>query len=100
MAIQEQLEQRAQRLADRLVDELVQSSEAVDFQMGTYLLAALAAELGQRVQRRCWEQARAASSNWEMAAAEAETLITAAWRCMETISVLSNEFRSTNPLPE
>jgi hypothetical protein len=28
-----------------------------------------------------------------MAAAEAETLITAAWRCMETVSVLSKHFR-------
>lgn len=100
MAIREQLEERAQRLADRLTDELVQSSEAVDYQMGTYLLAALAAELGQRVQQRCWEQARVASSNWEMAAAEAETLITAAWRCMETISVLANDFQSAKKLPE
>jgi hypothetical protein len=28
-----------------------------------------------------------------MAAAEAETLITAAWRCMETVSALSDDFR-------
>ena len=93
MAARDNLEERAASLAARLADELVESSEQVDFRMGTFLLAALTAELGQRVQRRCWEQARRASSaNWEMAAAEAETVITAAWRCMETVSVLSGHF--------
>jgi hypothetical protein len=92
MAAREGLEQRAAELAARLADELVESSEQVDFRMGTFLLTALVAELGQRVQQRCWEQARRTSANWEMAAAEAETLITAAWRCMETVSVLSGHF--------
>lgn len=92
MAVRDDLEKRAGELATRLTDELVETSERVDFRMGTFLLAALAAELGQRVQGRCWEQARRSTSSWEMAAAEAETLITAAWRCMETVSVLSNHF--------
>ena len=92
MAAREELERRASELATRLTDELVESSEQVDFRMGTFLLTALAAELGQRVQQRCWEQARRSTANWEMAAAEAETLITAAWRCMETVSVLSGGF--------
>ena len=92
MAARDNLEERAASLAARLADELVESSEQVDFRMGTFLLTALTAELGQRVQQRCWEQARRTSPNWEMAAAEAETLITAAWRCMETVSVLSGHF--------
>src|SRR5918912_606683 len=94
MATRDDLEKRA--------GELVESSEQVDFRTGTYLLAALAAELGQRVQRRCWEQARRSTADWAMAAAEAETLITAAWRCMETVSVLSGHFRRSDerPLPE
>jgi hypothetical protein len=96
MAAREELEMRAGSLAARLSDELVESSELVDFRMGTYLLAALAAELGQRVQRRCWDQARQTTANWEMAAAEAETLITAAWRCMETVSVLSGHFEDSD----
>lgn len=102
MAAREDLERRANELAARLSDELVESSELVDFRMGTFLLAALAAELGQRVQHRCWEQARRSSANWDMAAAEAETLITAAWRCMETVSVLSGHFSGSDPrtLPE
>jgi hypothetical protein len=70
----------------------VESSELADYRMGTFLLTALAAELGQRVQQRCWEQSRRSTANWDMAAAEAETLITAAWRCMETVSVLSGHF--------
>jgi hypothetical protein len=94
MAARDNLEERAAALAARLADELVESSEQVDCRMGTVLLAALTAELGQRVQQRCWQQARRASSaNWEMAAAEAETVITAAWRCMETVSVLSGHFQ-------
>ena len=60
MAARDELDRRAVELASRLSDELVESSEQVDFQMGTYLLAALTAELGQRVQARCWEQARRA----------------------------------------
>ncbi len=92
MAARDELERRASELAARLSDELVESSEQVDFRMGTFLLTALVAELGQRVQQRCWEQARRSTGSWEMAAAEAETLITAAWRCMETVSVLSNHF--------
>jgi hypothetical protein len=96
MGARDDLEQRAGTLAARLADELVESSEQVDFRMGTYLLAALAAELGQRVQHRCWEQARRSTANWDMAAAEAETLITAAWRCMETVSVLSDHFREVD----
>ena len=71
MATRDDLEKRAGELAARLSDELVESSEQVDFRMGTYLLAALAAELGQRVQRRCWEQARRSTASWDMAAAEA-----------------------------
>jgi hypothetical protein len=102
MPARDELERRAVELASRLSDELVESSEQVDFQMGTYLLAALAAELGQRVQTRCWEQSRRSTSDWGLASAEAETLITAAWRCMETISVLSGHFGQSDrsPLPE
>jgi hypothetical protein len=92
MAAREDLEQEACDLAVRLADELVESSERVDHRMGTFLLTALIAELGQRVQHRCWEQARRTNPSWDMAAAEAETLITAAWRCMETVGVLSNQF--------
>ena len=92
MAARDDLERRATELAARLADELVESAEDVDSRMGTFLLTALCAELGQRVQQRCWEQARSSSPNWEMAAAEAETLITAAWRCMETVGVLSANF--------
>jgi len=96
MAARENLEQQAGQLAARLANELVESSEQVDFRMGTFLLTALAAELGQRVQQRCWEQARRSTSNWDMAAAEAETLIAAAWRCMETVSLLSGHFRDSD----
>ena len=92
MASREELELQALELTNRLVDDLVATSERVDFQAGTYLLAALAAAIGERVQTRCWEQARRSSKTWDMAAAEAETLITAAWRCMETIGVLSGGF--------
>jgi len=97
MPARDDLELRASQLAAQLSDELVESSEQVDFRMGTYLLAALTAELGQRVQQRCWEQSRRSSANWDMAAAEAETLITAAWRCMETVSVLSGHFSESDP---
>ena len=93
MAARDDLERRAAERAAQLADELVESSEQVDYRMGTFLLSALVAELGQRVQQRCWEQARRSTASWDMAAAEAETAITAAWRCMETISVLSDHFR-------
>ena len=92
MAIKDELERQALELTNRLVDDLVATSEQVDFRAGTYLLAALAASIGERVQNRCWEQARRSDKTWDMAAAEAETLITAAWRCMETISALSGGF--------
>ena len=89
MAAHEELETRAAELAARLANELVESSEDVDFRTGTYLLLALAAELGQRAQNRCYDQARRGRSGWEQAAVEAETLINGAWRCMESISLLS-----------
>ena len=92
MSARAEMERRAAELATRLSEELVESSEEVDYRMGTFLLAALTAELGQRVQQRCWEQAQRSSPTWDLAAAEAETLITAAWRCMETVSVLSEHF--------
>jgi hypothetical protein len=79
------LEERARQQAELLVEHLVQRSERVDFRQGTYLLAALAAELGGHVQRRCWELGRANDPVWEVAASEAETLINASWRCMATI---------------
>jgi hypothetical protein len=69
----------------------VQRSESVDFRQGTYLLAALAAELGGIVQKRCWDLAREGDPTWEMAGSEAETLINAAWRCMATIAGLSEQ---------
>src|SRR5438128_759590 len=43
MPARDDLELRASQLAAQLSDELVESSEQVDFRMGTYLLAALAA---------------------------------------------------------
>jgi hypothetical protein len=98
MATRQELERRAAELASRLTDELVESSERVDHRQGTFLLAALAAELGQRAQNRCWEQAsRSTGRHWEIAASEAETLITAAWRCMETIAASSNQFQDDPP---
>jgi hypothetical protein len=81
----EDLEERARQQAELLVEHLVQSSERVDFRQGTYLLAALASELGGHVQRRCWELGRETDPIWEVAASEAETLINASWRCMATI---------------
>lgn len=91
MAQRDELEAHARALASRLADELVGGSEAVDFRMGTYLLSAIAAELGELVQRRCWELARAEGGKWALAAAETETWITAAWRCMATIAQLSGK---------
>ena len=48
MTSREDLEQKARQLAARLTDELVESSEQVDFRMGTFLLASLAAVAWQR----------------------------------------------------
>ncbi|MFN8525406.1 MAG: hypothetical protein U0821_20095 [Chloroflexota bacterium] len=85
MRDREDLEREARRLADQLLLELVERSEDVDFRQGTYLLASLAAELGSRVQERCWQLARDSHPNWEMPASEAETLINAAWKSMASI---------------
>jgi hypothetical protein len=87
----DELEEQARQHADVLLDYLVQRSESVDYRAGTYLLAALAAELGGIVQRRCWDLAREGDPTWEMAGSEAETLINAAWRCMATIAGLSEQ---------
>ena len=91
MASRDDLEDQARQHADVLLDYLVQRSETVDYRTGTYLLAALAAELGGIVQRRCWDLARTGDPTWEMAGSEAETLINAAWRCMATIAGLSEQ---------
>jgi hypothetical protein len=87
----DELEDQARQHADFLLDYLEQRSESVDFRQGTYLLAALAAELGATVQRRCWELARAGDPGWEVAGSEAETLINAAWRCMASIDGLTSQ---------
>jgi hypothetical protein len=87
----DELEEQARQHADVLLDYLVQRSETVDFRTGTYLLAALAAELGGIVQKRCWDLARDGDPSWEVAGSEAETLINAAWRCMATIAGLSEQ---------
>lgn len=89
MTYRDELEDQARQHADFLLDYLVQRSESVDFRQGTYLLAALAAELGATVQRRCWELAREGEPAWEVAGSEAETLINAAWRCMASIDSLT-----------
>jgi hypothetical protein len=81
----EEIEEQAREQADVLLEYLVQRSEQVEYRQGTYLLAALAAELGGIVQRRCWELAKEGDPTWEMAAGEAETLINAAWRCMASV---------------
>jgi hypothetical protein len=91
MSARDSLEEQARAHADVLLDYLVQRSESVDFRQGTYLLAALAAELGGIVQRRCWELAKEGDPGWEMAGSEAETLINAAWRCMASIDGLSEQ---------
>src|SRR4026209_2947797 len=91
MASRDELEEQARQHADVLLDYLVQRSETVDYRTGTYLLAALAAELGGIVQRRCWDLARTGDPTWEMAGSEAETLINAGWRCMATIAGLSEQ---------
>lgn len=85
MPRRENLEDIARQQAELLVEHLVGRSESVDYRQGTYLLAALAAELGSQVQRRCWELAKSGQPAWEIGASEAETLINAAWRCMATI---------------
>jgi len=87
----DELEEQARQHADVLLDYLVQRSESVDYRQGTYLLAALAAELGGIVQRRCWDLARTGDPTWEVAGSEAETLINAAWRCMATVAGLSEQ---------
>jgi len=87
----DELEEQARQHADLLLDYLVQRSESVDYRQGTYLLAALAAELGSIVQRRCWDLAKMGDPTWEMAGSEVETLINAAWRCMATIDALSEQ---------
>ena len=91
MTQRDELEDQARQHADVLLDYLVQRSESVDYRAGTYLLAALAAELGGIVQRRCWDLARTGDPAWEMAGSEAETLINAAWRCMASIAGLSEQ---------
>ena len=91
MTSRDELEEQARQHADVLLDYLVQRSESVDYRAGTYLLAALAAELGGIVQRRCWDLARTGDPTWEMGGSEAETLINAAWRCMATIAGLSEQ---------
>lgn len=91
MTYRDELEEQARQHADVLLDYLVQRSESVDYRQGTYLLAALAAELGGIVQRRCWDLAKDGDPSWEVAGSEAETLINAAWRCMATIAGLSEQ---------
>jgi len=87
----DELEEQAREHADVLLDYLVQRSESVDYRQGTYLLAALAAELGGIVQRRCWDLAKDGNPSWEVAGSETETLINAAWRSMATIASISEE---------
>lgn len=84
----DELEEQAREQADVLLEYLVQRSEQVEYRQGTYLLAALAAELGSIVQRRCWELAKEGDPGWEMAAGDVETLINAAWRCMASVDAL------------
>jgi len=87
----DELEEQARQHADFLLDYLVQRSESVDYRQGTYLLAALAAELGGIVQRRCWDLARSGDPGWEIAGSEAESLINAAWKCMASVAGLSEQ---------
>ncbi len=90
MAEREAIEEQAREQAERLLDFLVQRSESIDYRQGTYLLAALAAELGLQVQLRCWELAKTNDPSWEIGGSEAETLINGAWRVMATIASLSD----------
>jgi hypothetical protein len=85
----DELEARATTIASELVERLVGSAEDVDFRSGTYLLAAISAELGQHIYRRCIDLARNTNGSWELAAADADSLITGAWRCGETVSQLT-----------
>jgi hypothetical protein len=87
----DELEDQARQHADFLLDYLVQRSESVDSRQGTYLLAAIAAELGSIVQRRCWDLAHDGDPGWEVIGTEAETLINAAWRAMAQIASLSDQ---------
>ena len=87
--MRDELEARASTIAGELVDRLVGSAEDVDYRSGTFLLAAIAAELGQHIHRRCIELARNGSGSWELAAADADSLLTGAWRCGETVSQLT-----------
>lgn len=91
MSDREDLEDQARQHADYLLEYLVQRSESVDYRKGTYLLAAIAAELGSIVQRRCWDLARDGDPAWEVAGTETETLINAAWRCMASIESISEQ---------
>ena len=91
MAERDALEEQAREQAEQLLDFLVQRSESIDSRQGTYLLAALAAELGLHVQRRCWELAKSNDPSWEIGGSEAETLINGAWRVMATIAALSDQ---------
>ena len=92
MARREDLEAKGREQATQIADRIVESSEDVDFRGGTFLLAALTAELGQIVQRRCVELARGGDGRWELAVAESESLINGAWRTMEIVSRLSDDF--------
>jgi hypothetical protein len=94
MALREDLEAQGREHATRLADQIVESSEDVDFRGGTFLLATLTAELGQIIQRRCQELARGGDGRWELAVAESESLINGAWRTMEIVSRLSDDFRT------
>ena len=91
MAQREELEEQARQQAELLLEYLVERSESIDFRQGTYLLAALAAELGGHVQRRCWDLAKTSDPSWEIPGSEAETLINGAWRVMATIAGLSDQ---------
>ncbi len=91
MTQREEIEEQARQQADVLLEFLVQRSESIDYRQGTYLLAALAAELGLHVQRRCWELAKTADPSWEIGGSEAETLINGAWRVMATVASLSDQ---------
>ncbi len=99
MPDRDELEAHARMLAARFLEQAVESSEHVDFRSGTFLLAAVAAELGQFTQRRCWDLARNEDGRWELAVAESESLINAAWRAMEVVSRLSDDFRSSSSNP-
>lgn len=91
MVQREELEEQARQQAELLLEYLVQRSESIDYRQGTYLLTALAAELGVQVQRRCWELAKSNDPSWEIGGSEAETLINGAWRVMATVAGLSDE---------